>query len=127
MLDTIERMTEELVLAGKIIVCGIHNPAHIRAACVPLRWGSPRIVVLSGGFHYHLGTDLKSEPFRAGRLWRYEWDAKTDLAVSRRAPEKLPTYAHYNTTVDRLIDMLATREWIGMDNVSWPWAVKIQN
>lgn len=102
-LDSIEYQAEQLVLAGKALVCGIHNAAHQRAALVPLRWGGPRIVVFSGGFLYHLGINLDQEPFRAARLWRYQFDAKTDLAVSRRAPEKLPTFANFNPTVDRLI------------------------
>lgn len=106
-LDAIETETESLVLDSKVLVCGIHSPAHMRAAVVPLRWGSPRIVVMSGGFKHHLGEDLNEEPFRAARLWRYCWDPLTDLAVSRRAPDKLPTYACHNPTVDRLIARLA--------------------
>lgn len=112
--DAIEREAEELVLSSRVLVCGIHNPAHQRAAIVPLRWGAPRIVVVSGGFHYHLGKDLKDEPFRAARLWRYQFDPRTDLVVSRRAPDKKPTFALYNPTVDRLISMLAKREWVGL-------------
>lgn len=105
--DSAEKEAERLVLDGKILVCGIHNATHQRAATVPLRWGSPRIVVFSGGFEYHLGKDLKQEPFRAARLWRYQWDPLTDLAVSRRAPDSKPTYALFNPTVDRLIRELA--------------------
>lgn len=113
-LDAIEQAAEMLVLDSKVLVCGIHSPAHQRAAVVPLRWGAPRIVVLSGGFNYHLGKDLKDEPFRAARLWRYQWDPKTDLAISRRAPEKLPTYATHNPTVDRMIRLISSREWPGL-------------
>jgi len=109
-LEAIERETEKLVLSGSVIVCGIHNSAHQRSAIVPLRWGAPRIVVLSGGFYHHLGKGLNEEPFRAARLWRYAWDPKTDLAVSRRAPNKLPTYATHNSTVDRLVLMLVMGE-----------------
>jgi hypothetical protein len=108
-LDHIERIAEELVLGGRTLVCGIHSPAHQRAAVVPLRWGSPRILVVSGGFYYHLGLKLDQEPFRAARLWRYLCDPKTDLIVSRRAPEKFPTYAQYNPTVDRLIERIVNR------------------
>lgn len=89
------------------IGCGIHSPAHQNAAVVPLRWGSPRILVLSGGFRYHFGKDLMDEPFRVARLYRFGWDPVTDLAVSRRAPDKLPTYARHNPTVDRLIRALS--------------------
>lgn len=108
-LEAIEREIEQLVLQGRIVVTGIHNLAHQRAAIVPLRWGAPRILVFSGGFYHHLGPDLKEEPFRAARLWRYQFDAKTDLVISRRAPDKLPTFAQFNPTVDRLIERITAR------------------
>lgn len=113
-LNAIEAEAEELVLGGKVLVCAIHSPAHQRAAVVPLRWGAPRILVLSGGFRYHLGEDLLTEPFRTARLWRYQFDKCTDLVVSRRAPDKLPTYARHNPTLDRLMVMLAQRRWPGI-------------
>lgn len=109
-LSAIEREAEELVLNGFVLVTGIHNPAHQRAAVVPLRWGAPRIIVFSGGFEYHLGKELNQEPFRMARLWRYEWDAGTDLAISRRAPIKLPTFAFENKTVDNLIRTIVSEE-----------------
>lgn len=113
-LDRIEAEAEQLVLSGKVLVCGIHGSAHQRAAVVPLRWGSPRIVVMSGGFKFHLGNDLTQEPFRVARLWRYQWDPRTDLAISRRAPDKLPTFANYNPTVDRIITLLAAGKLPGL-------------
>src|SRR5690606_4896251 len=82
-LREIEVKAEELILSGHVLVTGVHNPAHQRAAVVALRWGAPRILVLSGGFHHHLGKNLDQEPFRAARLWRHCYDARTDLAVSR--------------------------------------------
>ncbi len=106
-LNSIEREAEQIVLSGKVLVCGIHNLAHQRASVVPLRWGAPRIVVFSGGFNFHLGNNLNQEPFRVARLWRYEWDARTDLAISRRSPEKKPTFASDNPTIDRLIAQIA--------------------
>lgn len=115
-LDAIEKTAEEIVLSGKILVCGVHNAAQQRAAMVPLRWGAPRIVVFSGGFFCHLGKDIAQEPFRAARLWRYQWDRRTDLAVSRRAPEKLPTFATVNPTIDRLITALATGTHPGLSS-----------
>lgn len=113
-LDEIEVQCERLVLAGSILVSGVHNPAHQRVALVPLRWGSPRIIVFSGGFHHHLGPNLTEEPFRAARLWRYQWDRHTDLAVSRRAPEKVATFASNNPTIDRLIHKVACRDLPGL-------------
>jgi hypothetical protein len=108
-LEDIERAAEQLVLSGSVLVTGIHNLAHQRAAVVPLRWGAPRILVLSGGFEYHLGKELKDEPFRAARLWRYQFDAATDLVISRRAPNKPPTFALHNPAVDRLVLQIANR------------------
>ncbi|MBX7135752.1 MAG: hypothetical protein K1X67_24050 [Fimbriimonadaceae bacterium] len=112
-LDEVERTSEALVLDGKVLVCGIHSPAHQRSAVVPLRWGAPRVLCFSGGFHHHLGPDLKEEPFRVARLWRYQFDPQTDLVVSRRAPDRLPTYARHNPTVDRLIQRIVNRDFTG--------------
>ncbi len=70
-LEVIEKEAERLALEGRTIITGIHNPAHQRVAIVPLRWGAPRIVVMSGGFRYHLGENLDQEPFRTARLWRF--------------------------------------------------------
>ncbi|MHB8636740.1 MAG: hypothetical protein ACYC96_09740, partial [Fimbriimonadaceae bacterium] len=67
-LSAVETEAEQIVFDGRILVCGIHSEAHRRASVVPLRWGAPRIIVLSGGFRYHLGADLKDEPFRLARL-----------------------------------------------------------
>jgi hypothetical protein len=115
-LSQIESEAEEAVLGMKVLVCGIHHAAHMRSAIIPLRFGAPRIVVVSGGFHYHLGRNLTNEPFPAARLWRYQWDPDTDLIISRRAPEKLPTYATHNPTVDRLIDGIANHTWPGLNS-----------
>jgi len=112
--DQLEAECERIVLAGQVVVSGIHSAAQQRVAIVPLRWGAPRILVFSGGFHYHLGPDLNEEPFRAARLWRYQFDAKTDLVISRRAPDKLPTYSRFNPTVDRLIQRIVAREVPGL-------------
>lgn len=112
--EQFESECERIVLDGRVVVAGIHSAAHQRVAIVPLRWGAPRILVFSGGFHHHLGLDLKEEPFRAARLWRYQFDAKTDLVISRRAPDKLPTYSRFNPTVDRLIQRIVDREVPGL-------------
>jgi len=112
--DELEQRAERLVLEGSVIVTGIHNEAHRRVAVVPLRWGAPRILVCSGGFRHHLGPDLREEPFRAARLWRFQFDASTDLVISRRAPDKLPTFALHNPTVDRLIKRIVRREVPGL-------------
>lgn len=117
-LAIVEGQAEKLVLANKVLVCGIHSPAQQTAAGVPLRWGSPRILVVSGGFKQHLGPDLKEEPFRAARLWRYQWDPVTDLIVSRRAPDRMPTFARHNPTVDRMILALSRKEWPGLELLS---------
>ncbi len=113
-LDAIEREAEKIVLEGRVLVCGLHSAAHQRSAVVPLRWGAPRILVMSGGFHHHLGEMLDQEPFRVARLWRYSWDARTDLAISRRAPHKKPTFASHNPTIDQLIARLVAGEVQGL-------------
>ena len=79
-----------------------------------LRWGSPEVVVISGGFKFHLGDDLSREPFLSATLWRERWESRTDLAAPRRAPHKLPTFGRYNPTVDRLIERLAKKECLGI-------------
>ena len=105
-LNQIEQEAERLVLLGAVLVTGIHNEGYMRAALVPLRWGSPRVIVFSGGFCSHLGSDLRSEPFSAAQLWRYCWDAKTDLAVSLCAPNQEPKNTFCNPTIDQLIARL---------------------
>lgn len=119
-LDDIEREAERRILSAEILVCGVHNEAHQRAAVVPLRWGAPRVIVFSGGIRVHLGADLKNEPFRAARLWRYQWDPKTDLAISRRDPKKPPTFSRHNPTVDRLIQALVAGTWPGLSSPTDP-------
>lgn len=106
----IELLAQEIVLSGQVLVTGIHCKGHRRAACVPLRWGGSRIVVLPGGFRYHLGQNLDQEPFREARLWRYQWDPNSDLVVSRRAPYKLPTFENQNESVGNLIKAIVSGE-----------------
>ncbi|MBL8040208.1 MAG: DNA-processing protein DprA [Chthonomonas sp.] len=84
--DLIEERANERILRGEVLVTGHDTPEYQRSAVVPLRWGAPRILVLDSGFFKALGSDLKDEPFRAARLWRYQFDAKTDLAVSAVNP-----------------------------------------
>lgn len=107
-LDAIERYAEEGVLAGETLVAGHDTPEYQRAAVVPLRWGAPRIVVLDRGLFQALGEDLTEEPFRAARLWRFQFDPHTDLALS----PVLPTGTYHpngNKVRDRLIASLSAR------------------
>jgi len=113
-LSDTEKEAERFVLGGFTLVVGVHNNVQRQAAIVPLRWGSPRIVVFSGGFRYHLGATLENEPFFAARLWRHQWDPLVDLAISRRAPDKLPTFAVHNPTVDRLIEQITAKTRPGL-------------
>ena len=80
--DAVERMTENAVLAGQILVSPYATATQQRACVVPLRWGAPRILIANCGIEKALGSDLSGEPFRAARLWRYQWDPKTDLMLS---------------------------------------------
>lgn len=85
-LNRIEHMAETLVLAARTLVTGTQTYAMQRAAVVPLRWGAPRILVAHCGLYQYLGEHLREEPFRAARLWRYQFDPETDLAISYSQP-----------------------------------------
>ncbi|HRF60094.1 MAG TPA: DNA-processing protein DprA [Fimbriimonadaceae bacterium] len=107
-LDTIERLAEEGSLNGEILVAGHDTPAYQRAAIVPLRWGTPRILALDCGLVKALGDDLSTEPFRTARLWRYQFDAQTDLVISHVSPEA-DSHAGAAPKRDRLVGCLARR------------------
>ena len=107
-LERIDRLTEEGVLNGETLVTGHDRPEYQRSAIVPLRWGAPRVLVLDRGLFGVLGPDLKDEAFRAARLWRYEFDAATDLAISSFRPED-PFIGVNNKLRDRLVASLARR------------------
>lgn len=101
-LEWIEKLTEEGVFRSEVLVAGHDRPEYQRAAIVPLRWGAPRILCFDRGLQVALGDNLKEEPFRAGRLWRYEFDPKTDLAISPFKP-KGTFHGVHNQVRDRLI------------------------
>lgn len=107
-LETIERLTEEGALGGETLVTGHDRPEYQRSAIVPLRWGAPRVLVFDRGLFQVLGPDLKDEAFRAARLWRYEFDPGTDLAVSPFRPEAEFVGAN-NRVRDRLVASLSRR------------------
>ncbi|MFY9234758.1 MAG: DNA-processing protein DprA [Fimbriimonadaceae bacterium] len=107
-LDQIEKLAEEGVLQGETVVSGHDTPEYQRSALVPLRWGAPRILCLDRGLFAALGGELKEEPFRAARLWRYEFDPKTDLVVSPFQPDARFA-GNYNRLRDRLIACLSRR------------------
>jgi DNA processing protein len=107
-LDLIEKLTEEAVLEGEVLVTSHDKLEYQRSAVVPLRWGSPRILCLDRGLFQVLGPDLKDEAFRAARLWRYEFDPSTDLVVSPFRPEA--SFIGVNNKVrDRLVACLSRR------------------
>ncbi|MFI5387244.1 MAG: DNA-processing protein DprA [Fimbriimonadales bacterium] len=107
-LDLIEKLTEEGVLNSEILVAGHDRPEYQRAAVVPLRWGAPRILCLDRGLFKVLGDDLKDEAFRAARLWRYQFDPRTDLVVSPFRPDA--DFVGVNNQVrDRLVGCLSRR------------------
>lgn len=107
-LDLMERLTEAGVLDGETLVSGHDRPEYQRTALVPLRWGAPRVLCLDRGLFTALGENLREEPFRAARLWRYEFDPKTDLVVSPFAPDSRFTGIN-NKVRDRLIACLSRR------------------
>lgn len=75
------------ILKGRTLVTGVHSPLHDQAAVLPLRWGAPRILVLTSGFLQSLGPNLDQELTLLSRRWRYEFDPLTDLVISPFAPE----------------------------------------
>lgn len=107
-LDRIEQLTEEGVLGGEILVTGHDRPEYQRSAIVPLRYGAPRILCFDRGLFQVLGDDLKNEAFRAARLWRYEFDPQTDLAISAFRPHAKFTGVN-NQVRDRLVGCLSRR------------------
>jgi DNA processing protein len=107
-LELIERLTEEGVLNAEVLVTGHDRPEYQRSAVVPLRWGAPRILCLDRGLFKVLGEDLRDEAFRAARLWRYEFDPRTDLVVSPFRPHA--DFIGVNNRVrDRLVACLSRR------------------
>lgn len=111
-LALIEKLTEEAVLAGLTVVGGHDTPEYQRSSVVPLRWGAPRILVLDRGLYKALGEDLKDEPFRAARLWRYQFDPKTDLVVSSINPDR-----DYHPNSNRVRDKLVASLSLALDFV----------
>jgi len=107
-LDLMEKLCEEAVLNSEILATGHDRDTYQRTAVVPLRWGSPRILCLDRGIFKVLGEDLKQEAFRAARLWRYEFDPTTDLAISPFRPYS--DFVGVNNQVrDRLVGSLSRR------------------
>lgn len=107
-LDWIERLAEEGVLRSETIVSGHDTAEYQRASVVPLRYGSPRILVLDRGLFTVLGEELNQEAFRTARLWRTEFDPRTDLAVSPFRPES-EFFGVNNQIRDRLVASLSRR------------------
>lgn len=107
-LNQMEQLAEEGVLRGEVVVSGHDTPEYQRSALVPLRWGAPRILCLDRGLFPALGENLTEEPFRAARLWRYQFDPKTDLVVTPFRPEA--KFVGVNNQIrDRLIAGLCAR------------------
>ena len=107
-LDKVESLAEAGILNGEVLVSGHDRPEYQRSAIVPLRWGAPRILVLDRGLFEALGENLSDEPFRAARLWRYQFDPKTDLVVTPFRPDSKFIGAN-NRVRDRLIASLSDR------------------
>jgi DNA processing protein len=107
-LRNLEQAVEQGVLNGELLVTGANTHSYRRGAVVPLRWGSPRILVLDRGMFAALGDDLNEEPFRAARLWRYNFDPDVDLVLSPLRPDAkyLPAA---NQTRDELVFALSDR------------------
>lgn len=111
-LHWLEAQAEKEVLEGRVLVCGHDTPEYQASAIVPLRWGAPRILVLDTSLDQALGPDLTQEPFRSARLWRYQFDPQTDLALSFVLPGR-PYYPTANQRRDQLLVALADRLGFG--------------
>lgn len=105
-LEKIEKLSERGVLESKVLVTGVNRIAYQRAAVVPLRWGSPRILCLDRGIFPTLGESLTNEPFPAARLWRFKFDPHTDLVISPVRPD-LRFAGAANRVRDRIVCGLA--------------------
>ncbi len=105
-LQRLERLVEKWVLKPAVLVAGHDTAPYRRAAVVPLRWGSPRILVLDCGMFDALSEDLDREPFSTARLWRYRFDPQTDLVVSAHRPADHVLGAH-NKARDWLVSAVA--------------------
>jgi hypothetical protein len=107
-LEAMDRAAEEGVLNGEVLVSGHDTPEYQRSAIAPLRWGAPRILVLTRGFFEALGPELKTEPFRAARLWRFQFDPSVDLVVSAVGPLST-SHKNANRERDVLVASLCRR------------------
>ncbi len=101
-----EQLAEEHILLGRTTVTGHDTPEYQRTAVTALRWGAPRILVLDTGLFTALGEDLKEEPFASARLWRYQFDPLTDLALTAVNPLK-NYHKNSNRIRDRLVASLS--------------------
>jgi predicted Rossmann fold nucleotide-binding protein DprA/Smf involved in DNA uptake len=104
--ERLQRIVEQWVLRPAVLVSSHSTQAYRQSAVVPLRWGTPRILVLDCGIFTGLKDDLATEPFPTARLWRYNFDAKTDLVISACRP-KDRTLGKHNRDRDWLISALA--------------------
>lgn len=86
-LNHVEKIAEEEVLSGKTLIASANTASYQRSAVIPLRWGTPRILVFDRGIFKAMGDTLDKEPFSTARLWRYKFDANTDLCLSPFRPD----------------------------------------
>lgn len=107
-LDQISQLTEEAVLHGEILVSGHNTNEYQRSALVPLRYGAPRILALDRGLFPALGKNLTEELFPSARLWRFEFDSKTDLVITPFRPNAGFTGVN-NKVRDRIIAGMSRR------------------
>jgi predicted Rossmann fold nucleotide-binding protein DprA/Smf involved in DNA uptake len=107
-LDLIGDLTQQGVQRGEVLVSGHSTQEYQSSAVVPLRWGAPRVLVLDRGLFSALGENLTEELFTQARLWRYEFDPKTDLVISFVNPAS-GYFPSCNATRDRLIAALSNR------------------
>lgn len=107
-LELMESLTETGTIEGETLVGGHDRVEFQEASVVPLRWGAPHILCLDRGLFQVLGPELSNQAFRKARLWRHQFDPKTDLVISPFRPNDHFLGAN-NRIRDRLIASLADR------------------
>lgn len=81
-LAAVEELTEKAIFERLTLATSHNKLGYQRSAVTALRWGAPRILVYDCGLMAAMNDDLTQEPFRIARLYRYRFDAATDLVIS---------------------------------------------
>lgn len=95
----------EIAKGGRVLVTPVGTAVTRHVALVPLRWGNPRVLVLSCGIRTALGPRLRREPFFEAEAYRSRFDPRTDLVVSMSSDDA--GRLRHSVEVERLCAALA--------------------